>query len=246
MTLYARYLAGTRHGTCCKTTQRTWYGIRNEKMPVLPPLSQCFLLYRRSCVFDRFLLDALSGPEAPVVLNLGCGLDDRKERCGANGCTWYDLDQEEIIGLRKKYQIGTGWGRTISADLRDVSWIKKIEGGKSAVVIAEGVLMYLENAEILRLFSSLSDRFENISMLFDAYTSFGKRLAAASCPQLGIRSGMDDVRAYETGRLVFSQEMDIRSNDGMKNMPAGIRLAAGITSFLRPERIVFRIVNYVK
>ena len=245
MTLHARYIIGTRLGACGRTTERIWLGESIGSMPALPSLPQCCLLHLRSCVFDNFLDKALDGPGNPVVINLGCGLDYRQERCHAEGCTWYDVDLGKIMGIRRRYLPDAGCGKMISADIADTSWISGIEGGKSAIVIAEGVLMYLGNDDVHRLFSALSDRFDNIRMVFDAYTEFGKRLAAAACPQLGIRSGINDVRAYESGKLAFSRELDIRKDSGMKKMPAQIRLAAGLT-FFRPERIVFKILEYVK
>lgn len=245
MTIYARYAASIRYGISDMMAERIWEN-EKDKIPTLSvPSSQMILLSLRSGLYDMWLKKKLEELEDPVVINLGCGLDDRYGRTEIKAPCWYDIDFEQIIHLRKKYYKETENHHMLSADISDASWLETVKERKNAVVIAEGVFMYLEEESIKRIFCGLEKKFERLEILFDSYTQRGMKMVKLSHPGLGIRSSIKSNRSFETGSLSYKDELDIRKSPALRKMPAQIRFAAGI-SFFRPERLVFRILEYVK
>lgn len=245
ITSYARYIAGIKYGISDMMAAQIW---KNEKDGISLPLlysSQIILLCLRSGLYDMWLKKKLDELEDPVVIHLGCGLDDRYGRTEIKNLCWYDIDFEQIIHLRKKYYKETENHHMLSADISDASWLETVKVRKNAIVIAEGVFMYLEEESIKHIFCELEKKFERLEILFDSYTQRGMKMVKLSHPWLGIRSSIKCNRSFETGSLSYKRELDIRKSPALKKMPAQIRFAAGI-SFFRPERLVFRILEYVK
>ncbi len=52
--------------------------------------------------FDRYVADFLAREPEGVVVNLGCGLDDRRRRTDNGRVRWFDLDLPEVIALRER------------------------------------------------------------------------------------------------------------------------------------------------
>lgn len=245
MTICARYAASIRYGLSDRMAEQIWESEKNGAAPFSLHPSQSILLSLRSSLFDMWLKKKLEELEDPAVIHLGCGLDDRYGRTEIQGLCWYDIDFESIINLRKKYYEETENYHMLSADISDASWLGTVEARKNAVVVAEGVFMYLEEESIKCIFCALEKKFERLQILFDSYTQRGMELAKLSYPGLEIRSSIKNNRSFETGSLSYKDELDIRKSPALKKMPAQIRLAAGI-SFFHPERLVFRIIEYVK
>ena len=57
----------------------------------------------RSAVFDEWVRQQLAYHNDAVVIHIGCGMDSRIERVGADDRKWYDVDFGEVIAERKKY-----------------------------------------------------------------------------------------------------------------------------------------------
>lgn len=245
ITSYARYIAGIKYGISDMMAEQIW---KNEKDRISPPLlysSQIILLCLRSSLYDMWLKKKLEELEDPVVIHLGCGLDDRYGRTEIKNLCWYDIDYAQMIDIRKKHYKENGNYHMLSADIADTSWIEKAAVKKDAAVLAEGVFMYLEEESIKHIFCEMEKKFEKLNILFDSYTKLGRKLAKLSWPDLAIKSSIRHNRIFETGDLSYKRELDIRKSPALKKMPAQIRFAAGLT-FLRPERLVFRILEYVK
>ena len=245
MTIYARYAASIRYGLSDRMAEQIWKNEKDTISHLFLPYSQIILLSLRSSLYDMWLEKMLEELEDPVVIHLGCGLDDRYGRTKIKNLCWYDIDYAQMIDMRKKYYKENGSYHMLSADITDTSWIGKAAVKKDAAVLAEGVFMYLEEESIKRIFCELEKKFENIRILFDSYTKIGRKLAKRSYPDLAIKSSIKNNRSFETGSLSYKDELDIRKSPALRKMPAQIRFAAGI-SFFRPERLVFRILEYVK
>ncbi|MBF8188395.1 class I SAM-dependent methyltransferase [Nonomuraea sp. K274] len=113
---------------------------------------------------------------APLVLHLGCGLDARVDRVApAQGTRWYDVDFPQVIELRRRFYRETADNRMIGSSVTDHSWMAQVDGEGPALVIAEGLLMYLHVAEVKALVLALRDRFPGGQIAFDAFTTFVTR-----------------------------------------------------------------------
>ena len=92
------------------------------------------------------------------------GLDTRCERLQGYA-HWYDLDLPETIAVRKKLLPGDGAVSQIVMSAMD-NWDGKItQHGAPALVIIEGLTMYLSEADIKRIFTMRSKRFARVRVL---------------------------------------------------------------------------------
>lgn len=164
----------------------------------------------RSAVFDRWLKQQMTDSEEAVVIHIGCGMDSRVLRVGSEGHRWYDVDFPEVIEERKRYFTESSDYQMIAGDARDCAWLSSIKENKSAIVIMEGVSMYLTVEEIRNLMNSLSAHFESLSLLVDCYTTFAAKMSKHRNPinDVGVTEvyGTDDPKAYQNDKLVFVDE----------------------------------------
>ena len=164
----------------------------------------------RSAVFDEWLKRQMTDSPNAVVIHIGCGMDSRVIRVGAENHKWYDVDFPEVIEERKRYYTETDDYKMIAGDARDCSWLTTIEEKKSAIVVMEGVSMYLIVDEMRSLADSLCAHFESILLLVDAYTSFAAKMSKRRNPikDVGVTEvyGIDNPQAYQSEKLAFVKE----------------------------------------
>lgn len=179
----------------------------------------------RAEVFDRWTEAVCEGS---VVLHLGCGLDSRCSRVDTDAL-WYDLDFPEVIRERGKYFRETERYRMISGDLRQEQWKQHIPAGGSAVVILEGVSMYLKPEELEGLLKGLRSHFSSVRILMDCYSSFAARASKYRNPinTVGVTQvyGMDDPQllAEKTG-LQFLKEHSMTPTRLIRQLTTGERI----------------------
>ncbi|MBR2465965.1 MAG: class I SAM-dependent methyltransferase [Clostridia bacterium] len=164
----------------------------------------------RSAVFDEWVKQKISNASNAVIIHIGCGMDSRVIRVGAKNHKWYDVDLSEVIEERKRYYAETANYQMLAADVRDCKWLTNVKESKTAVVVMEGVSMYLTAKEMRRLTDSLCAHFENLSLLVDCYTSFAAKISKRRNPinDVGVTEvyGIDDPQAYQGEKLAFTKE----------------------------------------
>jgi O-methyltransferase involved in polyketide biosynthesis len=164
----------------------------------------------RSAVFDEWLKQQMVDSPDAVVIHIGCGMDSRIIRVGTENHKWYDVDFSEVIEERKRYYTETYDYKMIAGDARDCSWLTTIEKKKSAIVVMEGVSMYLTVDEMRNLVDSLCSHFESLMLLVDAYSSFAAKMSKHRNPinDVGVTEvyGINEPQAYQTEKLAFVKE----------------------------------------
>lgn len=105
-----------------------------------------------------------------VVLHLGCGLDARCLRVRHKPRLWYDLDFPAVIHLRRRFYQEEGWYRMIGSDVSDLSWLEQVADSREALILAEGLTMFLTADENLSLFTAFQEKFPYSEYAFDVYT----------------------------------------------------------------------------
>ena len=166
----------------------------------------------RAAVFDDWVKQQLAAAPDAVVIHLGCGMDSRVMRVGAES-SWYDVDFPEVIAERKRYFAESDGYRMIGADVTDPSWLDEIPKVKRAIVVMEGISMYLSPKELLDLTANLCAHFEELSLLMDCYTELAARMSKYKNPinDVGVTQvyGMDDPEALQQGDLRFVTEPEM-------------------------------------
>jgi len=129
----------------------------------------------RNREFDNYARDFLSRyPEAAVV-HIGCGLDSRFERVDNGKVEWHDLDLPEVIEQRRKFIGGEGDRyHLLPGSAFDSAWLDKVSVHRQRpfLFLAEGVLMYFEEAQVKSLVLMLRDHFPGAELVFDAFSPF--------------------------------------------------------------------------
>ena len=169
-------------------------------------------------VANRFIADN----PACLVVNLGCGFDTRYWRIDHEDCEYVELDLPELVGLKRKVLGEQLRYDIIGASVLDHSWMEKVnpDGGKRALLLAEGLFMYLPKADVIDLFLEVSRRFRNSQIVFeavtDAYTrGIWKKIVvwkmnqqlgfdAGSSYQFGIRNARE-IESYADGLKILDE-----------------------------------------
>ena len=164
----------------------------------------------RSAVFDEWLKQQMVERQDAVIIHIGCGMDSRVIRVGTENHKWYDVDFSEVILERKRYYEEKTNYQMIAGDVRDCKWLTNIKETKSAIVVMEGVSMYLTIEEMKHLADSLCSHFETIELLVDCYTSFAAKMSKYRNPinDVGVTKvyGIDDPQVYQNDELIFVKE----------------------------------------
>ena len=164
----------------------------------------------RSAVFDEWLKRQMADALNAVVIHIGCGMDSRVIRVGAENHKWYDVDFSEVIEERKRYYAESDNYKMIAGDVRESTWLSSITETQHAIVVMEGVSMYLTMDEMRNLADSLCTHFESIMLLVDAYTSFAAKMSKRRNPinDVGVTEvyGIDNPQAYQSEKLSFVKE----------------------------------------
>lgn len=172
-----------------------------------------YYMAMRAAVFDRWISEQSKRSPGAVVLHLGCGLDSRIRRVNGTAA-WYDVDFPEVIDVRRRFYEETGSYHMIGGDLRQEQWLLRIPEGGHALVVMEGVSMYLEPEQLQRLLARLTARFDRVRLLMDCYTTAAAKASRYKNPinQVGVTQvwGLDDpdMAAEGTG-LRFLREWEM-------------------------------------
>lgn len=164
----------------------------------------------RAAVFDEWVKRQMRAEPEAVVIHIGCGMDSRVLRIGTMGHEWYDVDFPEVIEERKRYYSEPAGYRMLAADVRDSQWLAAISERKCAIVVMEGVSMYLTTEERRALTASLCAHFERVSLLMDCYTELAAKMSKYRNPinEVGVTEvyGVDDPASCQHDDFVFVKE----------------------------------------
>ena len=120
----------------------------------------------RTIVLDALTQTYLEKHPGAVAVNIACGLDTRC--CRVSGYShWYNLDLPETIAVRERLMPESGSVSQIAMSAMD-DWGSLItEAGAPALVIIEGLTMYLSQADVQRIFAVIAARFESVTVFVE-------------------------------------------------------------------------------
>jgi len=204
----------------------------------------------RAKAYDDWARSFLADHPDAVVLHLGCGLDARIYRIDPPATVdWYDLDYPSVIVLRQQILPPREHYTLIGSSVTDLTWLQRIPRGRPVLMIAEGLVPYLTEAELRRLLTGVVDAFPTGQLLFDTvsvsawrtskWDPIGRRYGAL------FQCGFDDPAALAGWhpRLEYVDEAPMNDSPVlMAKAPANIRLVYRLMNllpgFTRSSRIV--------
>ena len=196
------------------------------------PWSNQYLVALRARTLDDWAADFLRRNPNAVVLHLGCGMDTRAFRLDVPaGVDWFDVDQPDVIDLRRNlYEDRDGY-RMIGSSVTDADWLEQIPTGRPVLVVGEGLLPYLTERQVWELLERLTDRFGSGELLFDTLSP----IAPATVPAL-----------YAAASSSGASAMPGRSRRGTRGCGSSSSSSA-LAGFERiqqaPQRRLFRVLN---
>jgi hypothetical protein len=106
------------------------------------------------------------------VLHLGCGLDTRVYRVDpGRDVLWYDVDQPEIIALRRQLYPSRAGYELVSRSITEPGWVEELAAERPVLVVGEGLVMHVPTAEDVALFRRIIGSFPSGQFIFDVYAA---------------------------------------------------------------------------
>lgn len=170
-TLYARAEESrTRGAIRDKKAEEIIAGLDNDFSLAEKDKAMRIGVIARTIVLDRLVSEWLSKNSGAVVVNIACGLDTRCYRVKGYS-HWYNLDLPETIAVRDKLLPESGAISQIAMSAMD-DWGGEIrESGAPALVIIEGLTMYLGESDVRRIFGIIGSRFDKATVLVETMNS---------------------------------------------------------------------------
>lgn len=178
-----------------------------------------------------------------LCINVGCGLTASYQyvaNAGAGQFGWIDLDLPEVIEMRRRFFVETARRRIMAGDVTDprlftsLPWV----AGEPALVVAEGLLYYLQPAQIATFFGALAQaadaRRAHIEIAFDYASRLGAWIACRipAHRQLGTKCHWTVRRASELRRIDPRLEVAEDSSVFLRAMNLGARQVNAISRFV--------------
>lgn len=133
----------------------------------IPPEVTLLFVARAKHFDDKIKAYIAEHPRASVV-NIGAGLDTTFYRVDNGTIHWYDLDLPAVIEIRRQLLPKPERVTYIAKSFLDQSWCKDVNTENGVFMIAGGVLLYFEEAQVRRFFSLLTDNLPDGEIVFDA------------------------------------------------------------------------------
>jgi methyltransferase (TIGR00027 family) len=167
----------------------------------------------RTAVFDEIILEAVRTKKIDLVINLAAGLDARPWRLPLPPALhWVDVDLPGILGYKTemlKDEVPVCRYEAVAADMTDATVRRELfarlgASASNALVVTEGLLVYLEAEQVAALATDLHAQPSFKEWLIDLASpqllkrmskTWGKQLAASGAP---LRFGPEESTAFFT------------------------------------------------
>jgi O-methyltransferase involved in polyketide biosynthesis len=141
-----------------------------------PPRLAQWQALRARC-FDRAVRRFLDAHPGATVVALGEGLETQFWRVDDGRVTWIGVDGAEIVALRERLLPASPRLRAVSGSALDLACADAVPDGAEVLVTAQGLLMYLEPAQVHGLIVGLARRFSGGRLVFDAVPAWSAALS---------------------------------------------------------------------
>ncbi|HEX4213979.1 MAG TPA: class I SAM-dependent methyltransferase [Candidatus Dormibacteraeota bacterium] len=197
----------------------------------------------RARLMDAWAREFLAEHEDAVVLHLACGLDSRVLRLDPGpGVRWYDLDFPDVVEIRRRLLPRRDGCQLIASSVTEPDWIRQIPNDAPVLIIAEGLLPYLSEADARSLLERLTEHFGEGDLVLDVMSSPMARLSGLLGYTLW---GLDDPREIERWcpRLRLIDDADVLA--ARARIPlAGLRLYTRAMSWIPAYRRMIRPLRF--
>ena len=159
----------------------------------------------RGLILDNWVKNYLEKHPQGTIVEIGSGLNTRFERVDNGKVNWFDLDLPDVMTLREQFFEQSDRRHFISASALDTDWIDRVKATTQStpyMFVAEGVLMYLSEAQVKQLCANLLEHFPGCWFAFDSMSPFWiknqKRHDSLKHTSAKFDWGIADIRQIET------------------------------------------------
>ena len=124
---------------------------------------------RRARVFDAIAARYIAAYPGCTIVNLGGGFDTRFWRMGHKDCRYVEVDLPAVVDLKAEILKDDLGYELVGSSVLDPSWIARVtaRGQARFLLLAEGLLMFLPEPDVGRLFRQLAESFADSQFAFD-------------------------------------------------------------------------------
>ena len=118
--------------------------------------------------FDAAVEEFLARHPDGTVVALGEGLETQFWRVDNGAVRWLTVDLPQSVALRQKLLPTHERQRVFAGSALDPAWLDLVDPAHGVLVTAQGLLMYLQPAEVHALIARCAERLPGNGMVFDA------------------------------------------------------------------------------
>lgn len=205
----------------------------------------------RTAHFDAWTNQFLAAHPHAVVLHVGCGLDSRFFRLQPGpDVEWYDVDYPDVAALRTQLYPAAEHCHIVAASVTDPGWLADIPADRPALMLGEGLTMYLTEQDGMALLRRIVERFPSGELQFDAFNRLGIKSQwmnvivrrAGATLHWGI-DGPDEILQAVPGTRLLAWVSTFDA-DTFKRVPAAYRLMAKVMSWAPALRYMSQYHRY--
>ncbi len=158
----------------------------------------------RTKIIDDEVKRILSQNANATIINLGAGLDTRISRVDNGILKWYDLDLPDVIRFRSRFFSENERFQFIPQSVLNTTWTDQIHPYENSkiVIIAEGLLMYFMEQDVLQLLTHLATQYPGAHMFFDVVHSYFIHKKISSTFLWGIDQAKEMERLHPSVELI--------------------------------------------
>ena len=122
----------------------------------------------RARCFDRQVARFLAEHPGGTVVALGEGLETQFWRVDNGQVRWVTVDLPETVRLRDRVlPAESDRQRTVACSALDDRWMDRLDPSRGLLLTAQGLLMYLQRAQVHRLLTRCAARLPGSALVFD-------------------------------------------------------------------------------
>ena len=219
------------------------------------PRSMVLVHAVRDAMLDRLVYRFVTDHPTAVVVDLGCGLDMRRQRCDPPpGVDWYDVDFPAVIEVRER--LLPGGANLIGADVTASAWLDELPRERPTIVVTNGLMLLLTADAFIALARAVTSHFDSGELAFNAYSRLamrnsrraGRRMKSSpwSMP-VAVGDGIDDPHEPETwdGGLSLIEEQFLADAPEVDLWPPVWKTVARLNArSIRLARAADRVIHY--
>lgn len=206
----------------------------------------------RGKIIDGWVTDFIVANPNAIVVDLGCGLDNRSERIDVpSSVDWFNVDLEGIITLRSTFYASSANKHNLAIDANDVSWLSRLPSDRPAIFIADGFMPFVKTDHFIKLLNAIVQVYPQGEFVMNGYTKFAARALphVRGIKDLGVDvySGFDDPHQIEDWApgMHFKEQRRLVDSQYVEYMPFGYRLQCKITRLPGLNKLDIGVLRYI-